>query len=175
MRHVLRLPILLVVIWAGMACSLLFGVDWGLEQLLSTRHIVGTFAAAGIVRAAAGLLTLIERPEIDHRFGTMWTIVMFIIGPVGGGVVYNVIYAMSAASFEEALTSAQVMARMFLIPGAMTVWISIVAAVDLSRVVAANSRRRLTSSAGPYRYPAPGRAPHPSGSSPREYGSAPRR
>lgn len=174
MRHVLRLPILLVVIWAGMACSLLFGVDWGLQQLLSAKHIVGTLAAAGIVWAA-GLLTLIERPEIDRRFGTMWTIVMFIIGLVGGSVVYNVIYAMSAATFDEALTTAQVMARMFLIPGAMTVWISVVAAVDLSRVVAANSRRRLTSSAGQYRYPAPGRAPHPSGSNPREYGSAPRR
>lgn len=174
MRHVLRLPILLVVIWAGMACSLLFGVDWGLEQLLSTRHIVGTLAAAGIVWAA-GLLTLIERPEVDRRFGTMWTIVMFIIGLVGGSVVYNVIYAMSAAPFDEALTTAQVMARMFLIPGAMTVWISIVAAVDLSRVVAANSRRRLTASAGQYRYPAPGRAPHPSGSNPRGYGPAPRR
>lgn len=174
MRHVLRLPILLVVIWAGMACSLLFGVDWGLEQLMSARHIVGTLAAAGIVWAA-GLLTLIERPEIDRRFGTMWTIVMFIIGLVGGSVVYNVIYALSAATFDEALTTAQVMASMFLIPAAMTVWISVVAAVDLSRVVAANSRRRLTSSAGQYRYPAPGRAPHPSGSSPREYGSAPRR
>lgn len=174
MRHVLRLPILLVAIWVGMAGSLLFGVEWGVEQLMSARHIVGTLAAAGIVWAA-GLLTLIERPEVDRRFGTMWTIVMFIIGLVGGSVVYNVIYALSAATFDEALTTAQVMARMFLIPGAMTVWISVVAAVDLSRVVAANSRRRLTSSAGQYRCPAPGRVPHPSGSSPREYGSAPRR
>lgn len=174
MRHVLRLPILLVAIWVGMACSLLFGIDWGLEQLTSTRHLLGTLATAGIVWAA-GLLTLIERPEVDRRFGTMWTIVMFIIGIVGGDVIYNVIYALSAATFDEPLTSAQVMARMFLIPGAMTVWISVVAAVDLSLVVAANSRRRLTSSAGQYRYPAPGRAPHPSGSSPREYGSAPRR
>lgn len=139
MRHIVRLPVLLLAVWAGLAFTLLFGVDWGLQQLLATRHLLGAGVAGGLIWLA-GLLIPLEHPRRDPRFGTMWTIVMFLIGIVGGIIAYQVTYFLGAPEQQEHYTLAD-MAGIFLIPAIIAGWIALVAAIDLTLVTRAGPAR----------------------------------
>lgn len=132
MRHILRLPILMLALWAGMAVCLLFGLDWGLAQLLSKAHLLGTLASATVIWLA-GLLVLVEHPSNDRYFGSRWTIVMFVIGIIGGEVAYHGIFL----TLRTTQTSYSLldMAVIFLGPIVMAAWITVVGAIDLTQVI----------------------------------------
>ena len=142
MRHIVRLLVLLVAVWVGLAFTLLFGVEWGLQQLLAKGHLLGAGIAGGVIWLA-GLLISLEHPKRDPRFGTIWTITMFMIGIIGGIVAYQVTYFLGAPEQQEHYTLAD-MAGIFLIPAVMAGWIAVVATVYLTLVTRAGPARPIS-------------------------------